>query len=135
MVHAAVHAGEGDVDRDRDGDRPDRDALPGARESRGQKQRDAAVDGDRCRGVAGGIARFTGRCSSRCTAGRSRWTKNVVVRYDGRLDGEREDEERPDTPLAEEGRDEGEDARDAGRTTPPAMIDPIRDASVRVPSR
>ena len=81
MVHAAVHAREGDVDRDEQRDRPDGD--PGRRCGRDARRRAA-----RCRRrsrstrpcVPTGSWRSPASCSSRCTAGRCRWMTSVVAR-------------------------------------------------------
>ena len=51
----------------------------------------------------------------------------------GRLDREREDEERRDAPLSGDGGDDESTPATIGSTTPPAMIEPISEASVPVP--
>ena len=57
VVHAAVHAREGDEHRKQERDRPGRDAPAALRERRREQQHEAAVDGDRRGGVAGRVAR------------------------------------------------------------------------------
>ena len=100
VVHAAVHAREGDEDRKQEGDHPGRQAPAALRERRREQQHEAAVDGERRGGVAGRVARV-GRQVLQPRDVRP------VARDDDRgdavgrgLDHEHEHGERGDPPLA-----------------------------------
>jgi hypothetical protein len=100
VVHAPVHAREGDEDRKQEREHPGRDAPAALRERRGEQQHEAAVDGQRRGGVARRVARV-GRQVLQSVDVRP------VARDDDRgdavgrgLDHEHEHGERGDPPLA-----------------------------------
>ena len=130
-MHAAVHPGEGDEDRDQQRRSSRSRYVRPCSSPRVEQERDAAVDGDRRGGVARRIARVH---RQRLETVNSR---AVPVDHQRRravgagLDGEREEQERGQTPVLGE---HGDRARRTpamiGNTTPPAMIEPTSDASV-----
>ena len=80
-----------------------------------------------------GSSRSTGRCSRRCTAGRCRWTKNVVVRYAADSSASAKTKNAATRHCRSAAATRASTPATIGSTTPPAMIEPISDASVSVP--
>ena len=136
MVHAAIHAGEGDEYRDQDRDDPDRDLSRAVPDPRGQQQREPAVDGDRRSGVSRGVAGIHGQVLE------AMHLRPVTVDHERRrairrrLDGEREEQEAGEPPVLRSDCDQrADEPAMIGSTTPPAMIEPTSEASVRPPER
>ena len=81
VVHAAIHPGEGDEDRDQRRDDPDRDLCRAVLDPRGRgaaRARSRRRSTPRCGPT--GSSRSTGSLSRRWTSGRCRWTRSVVAR-------------------------------------------------------
>ena len=99
MVHSAIHAGEGDEYWDQDRDDPDRDLSRAVPDSRGQQQREPAVDGDGRSGMSRGIAGVHGQVLEAVHL------RPVTVDHERRrairrrLDGEREEQEAGEPPV------------------------------------
>ena len=131
VVHAAVHAGERDVHRDQRGDEPDRDPRRAVLDARGQEQREPPVDRDRRRGVARRIARVDRQLLEavhlRDGAGGSRASScdTTPTRRQARRAGSR-----PGASAWRRLRSARPMPAMIGRTTPPAMIEPMSEASV-----
>ena len=99
MVHAPIHPRQGHEKRDRDRDQPDDAFAASAADRACDQQRDAAVDGDRCGGVAGVVARVD---REMVEAGDARPLAVDRERRDAigrRLDGDRRQDERRDPPA------------------------------------